>query len=70
MNDARIVERMKSSTQAQAPGPVSARLEKSVSLSRDLIAGGISGCVTRVLVAPLDVIKIRFQVRGDGMLDS
>lgn len=30
---------------------------------RDMLAGGISGGITRMLIAPLDVIKIRFQVQ-------
>lgn len=30
---------------------------------RDIVAGGISGGITRLLIAPLDVIKIRFQVQ-------
>lgn len=30
---------------------------------KDILAGGISGGVTRMLIAPLDVIKIRFQVQ-------
>ena len=29
----------------------------------DALAGAISGCISRIVVGPLDVIKIRFQVR-------
>lgn len=32
---------------------------------KDILAGGISGGVTRMLIAPLDVIKIRFQVQSN-----
>lgn len=34
---------------------------------RDLLAGGFAGGVARMFVAPLDVIKIRFQVMGDSV---
>lgn len=29
----------------------------------DALAGAISGCISRIVVGPLDVIKIRFQVQ-------
>lgn len=33
------------------------------SKSLDAVAGAIAGCVSRFIVGPLDVIKIRFQVQ-------
>lgn len=39
---------------------------KCVSTVEAAAAGSASGFVTRVLVSPLDVIKIRFQVLGSG----
>lgn len=38
-------------------------VETTESSWRDILAGGISGGLTRLLIAPLDVIKIRFQVQ-------
>jgi hypothetical protein len=32
-------------------------------LSQSIIAGGVSGVVTRLVVSPLDVVKIRFQLQ-------
>ena len=32
-------------------------------LSESVIAGGVSGIVTRLVVSPLDVLKIRFQLQ-------
>lgn len=37
---------------------------KCVSTVEAAVAGSASGLVTRVLISPLDVIKIRFQVRS------
>lgn len=37
---------------------------------KDILAGGISGGVTRMLIAPLDVIKIRFQVQSNPSVKS
>lgn len=37
---------------------------------KDILAGGISGGVTRMLIAPLDVIKIRFQVQSNPSAKS
>ena len=34
----------------------------------DALAGAISGCISRVVVGPLDVIKIRFQVHMGAVL--
>ena len=36
----------------------------------DALAGAISGCISRVVVGPLDVIKIRFQVGDPCMNDD
>jgi solute carrier family 25 thiamine pyrophosphate transporter 19 len=38
-------------------------LSRSEGTWKDILAGGISGGLTRMLIAPLDVIKIRFQVQ-------
>lgn len=37
---------------------------------KDILAGGISGGITRMLIAPLDVIKIRFQVQSNPSVKS
>ena len=37
--------------------------EKTVYFSESFLAGFLGGIVTRALVCPLDVLKIRFQVR-------
>lgn len=37
---------------------------------KDILAGGISGGITRMLIAPLDVIKIRFQVQSNPAMKS
>lgn len=36
----------------------------------DALAGAISGCISRVVVGPLDVIKIRFQVQIEPVVSS
>lgn len=51
-----------SSDEEGGQGP-SAALSNSVRMVVDALAGALSGCVARVVVGPLDVIKIRFQVQ-------
>lgn len=36
--------------------------DRNISNLEVAVAGSVSGLVTRVLISPLDVIKIRFQV--------
>lgn len=36
----------------------------------DAIAGAISGCISRFVVGPLDVIKIRFQIQIEPMHET
>ena len=40
------------------PGPTVSRKTR---MMIDALAGAISGCISRIVVGPLDVIKIRFQ---------
>eukprot|EP01126_Amoeba_proteus_P045351 TRINITY_DN5070_c0_g1_i3.p2 TRINITY_DN5070_c0_g1~~TRINITY_DN5070_c0_g1_i3.p2 ORF type:complete len:140 (-),score=10.98 TRINITY_DN5070_c0_g1_i3:358-777(-) len=41
---------------------------KANSIYASLFAGTISGTITRLIVAPLDVVKIRFQIQMDPHL--
>lgn len=36
----------------------------------DALAGAIAGCISRVIVGPLDVIKIRFQVQLEPIANA
>ena len=38
-------------------------LVKGVNLSDAAIAGAVSGCLTRAILSPVDVVKIRFQLQ-------
>ena len=38
-------------------------LVKGVNMSDAAIAGAVSGCLTRAILSPVDVVKIRFQLQ-------
>ena len=38
-------------------------LIKGVGMSEVAIAGAVSGCLTRAILSPVDVVKIRFQLQ-------
>ena len=38
-------------------------LVKGVGISDAAIAGAVSGCLTRAILSPVDVVKIRFQLQ-------
>ena len=38
-------------------------LKQGAGLSNALVAGGISGSLTRAILSPVDVLKIRFQLQ-------
>ena len=42
--------------------------KKDLTNTQILIESSTSGCVSRLLLQPIDVIKIRFQVRNDKHL--
>ncbi len=46
-----------------APARISAREKHRLSSAGEIVAGGIAGAFSRGIVAPLDVIKIRFQLQ-------
>ena len=38
-------------------------LVKGVNMSDAAVAGAVSGCLTRAILSPVDVLKIRFQLQ-------
>lgn len=44
------------------------KLQKQQRMVLDAIAGAAAGCISRVIVAPLDLVKIRLQVQLEPVL--
>lgn len=44
--------------------------KKKSTLGLDATAGAIAGCISRVVVGPLDVVKIRFQVQIEPIVNG
>jgi len=45
-------------------------MKNELHLKEELVAGGTAGAVARLLVAPLDMLKIRFQIQQKDLSDS
>lgn len=55
---------------SDAAAAAGASLPKQQRMLLDAVAGAAAGCVSRVIVAPLDLVKIRLQVQLEPVLGA